>query len=56
MIVRARLEGMAKPTPWLPPEWLRIAVLMPMSRPSMPTSAPPELPGLMAASVCRKSS
>ena len=27
---------------------------MPISRPSSATSAPPELPGLMAASVCRK--
>jgi len=28
-----------------------MAVLMPTSRPSASTSAPPELPGLMAASV-----
>ena len=45
---------MAKPTPWLPPERLKMAVLMPISRPSMSTSAPPELPGLMAASVWMK--
>ena len=47
---------MAKPMPWLPPVRLKMAVLMPMSRPSTSTSAPPELPGLMAASVWMKSS
>jgi hypothetical protein len=40
--------------PWLPPLWEKIAVLMPTSRPFMSTSAPPELPGLMAASVWMK--
>ena len=35
--------------------WLIMAVLMPTSRPSASTSAPPELPGLMAASVWMKS-
>ncbi len=35
---------------------LRIAVLMPTRRPSTSTSAPPLLPGLMAASVWMKSS
>ena len=48
------LEGIAKPMPWLPPEREKIAVLMPTSRPPMSTSAPPELPGLMAASVWMK--
>jgi hypothetical protein len=37
-----------------PPERLRMAVLMPMTRPSTSISAPPELPGLMAASVWMK--
>jgi hypothetical protein len=31
-----------------------MAVLMPSSRPSVSTSAPPEFPGLMAASVWMK--
>jgi hypothetical protein len=48
------LEGIAKPMPWLPPEREKIAVLMPTSRPAMSTRAPPELPGLMAASVWMK--
>ncbi len=42
---------MAKPMPCEPPELEKIAVLMPTTRPAMSTSAPPELPGLMAASV-----
>jgi hypothetical protein len=45
---------MAKPMPIEPPERLRIAVFTPTSRPSMSTSAPPELPGLIAASVWMK--
>jgi len=45
------LAGMAKPMPWEPPEREKIAVLMPASRPRRSTSAPPELPGLIAASV-----
>ena len=55
---RARLEGTEKPIPWLPrpPPLVAMAVLMPMSCPSTLTSAPPELPGLMAASVWMKSS
>jgi hypothetical protein len=55
----ARFEGMAKPTPiepdWVPapePPALAIATLTPMSSPCELTSAPPELPGLIAASVC----
>ena len=43
--------GTAKPTPWLPPLRDRIAVLMPISSPFVLTSAPPELPGLIEASV-----
>ena len=35
---------------------MKIAVLMPMSSPRLLISAPPELPGLMAASVWMKSS
>jgi hypothetical protein len=48
------LAGMAKPMPCEPPEREKIAVLMPTSRPDRSTSAPPELPGLMAASVWMK--
>ena len=33
------------------PDGLRMAVLMPMSRPALSSSGPPELPGLIAASV-----
>ena len=47
-------EGMAKPIPIEPPVREKIAVLMPISAPSRSTSAPPELPGLMAASVWMK--
>ena len=42
---------MAKPMPTEPPDCEKIMVLMPTSLPVMSTSAPPELPGLMAASV-----
>src|SRR4051812_9648575 len=54
--VRALSLGMAKPTPMLPLDWpeVAIAVLTPMSSPFVLTSAPPELPGLMAASVCSR--
>ena len=48
------LAGMAKPMPSDPPLREKIAVLMPTSLPSMVTKAPPELPGLMAASVWMK--
>src|SRR5690606_5828843 len=54
---RARLEGMARPRPMLPaalPRGLSEAVLMPTSSPRRLTSAPPELPGLMLASVWMK--
>src|SRR5436305_458859 len=50
MIAFAMLIGIVKPTPWYPPERLAIAVLIPMIRPWMSTSGPPELPGLIAAS------
>ena len=50
----AMLAGMAKPMPTEPPDCEKMAVLMPTSRPCRSTSAPPELPGLMAASVWMK--
>ncbi len=53
-VLRTRLVGMAKPMPTEPPDCEKIAVLMPTRRPSRSTSAPPELPGLMAASVWMK--
>ena len=43
--------GMAKPIPLLSPLWLRISAFTPMTSPLMSARAPPELPGLMAASV-----
>ena len=55
MIHFARLIGMLKPTPSLPPPLERIAMLIPMISPFIFTSGPPEFPGLIAASVWRKS-
>ena len=43
--------GMAKLTPALYPVWVLIDVFMPITRPAESSSGPPELPGLMAASV-----
>ena len=43
--------GIAKPMPALAPLGLAIWVLTPTSRPALSSSGPPELPGLMAASV-----
>jgi hypothetical protein len=54
MIARAILTGMAKPMPMLPPPGARMAVLMPTSSPRRLTKGPPELPGLMEASVWMK--
>ncbi len=51
---RTMLAGMAKPMPIDPPPREKIAVLMPTSLPDISTKAPPELPGLMAASVWMK--
>ena len=51
---RTMLAGMANPIPMEPPDREKIAVFTPTNRPSMVTSAPPELPGLMAASVWMK--
>ncbi len=56
MIWRAMLMGMAKPMPMLPPERLKMAVFTPTTSPFRLTRGPPELPGLMAASVWMKSS
>src|SRR2546425_2284061 len=52
----AVLIGMANPMPMFPPDGVKIAVLMPITRPSESNSGPPELPGLMAASVWMTSS
>ena len=46
-----RSAGIAKPMPELLPLAERIALLTPISRPALSSSGPPELPGLMAASV-----
>ena len=54
MTWRARLTGIANPMPMEPPVREKIAVLTPMRLPALSTSAPPELPGLMAASVWMK--
>ena len=48
--------GMAKPIPTLPPLGLKMAVLTPTTRPEVSNKGPPELPRLMGASICRKSS
>ena len=52
----ARSIGMAKPTPWNPPLRVAMALAIPMTSPRVLISGPPELPGLIAASVWRKSS
>ena len=52
----AMLIGMAKPMPTDPPVWEKMALLMPISAPRTSTSGPPELPGLIEASVWMKSS
>ena len=48
---RSCLTGMAKPTPALSPVLLAMAVFMPIIRPWLSSSGPPELPGLIAASI-----
>ena len=55
MTLCAMFAGMAKPMPMLPPDGDRICELMPISSPCVLTSAPPELPWLMGASVWMKS-
>ena len=52
-----RFDGMAKPMPMEPASLLELAVeaideLMPMTCPAALNVGPPELPGLMAASIC----
>ena len=56
MTLRAMFAGIEKPIPMLPPDGDRICELMPISSPSVLTSAPPELPWLIGASVWMKSS
>ena len=46
--------GMAKPRPSFPPDCDMMNVLTPTTSPRMLTSGPPELPGLIGASVCTK--
>ena len=43
--------GLAKPIPMFPPDDPKIAVLTPMTSPFALKSGPPELPGLIEASV-----
>ena len=53
----ARSDGIANPIPMLP-DWpllapvVAIEELIPITDPLRSTSGPPELPGLIAASVC----
>ena len=55
--LRTMFEGIANPIPMLPPELPgTICELIPISSPLVLISAPPELPWLIGASVCRKSS
>jgi len=44
--------GIANPIPSEPPPLVEIETLTPISSPFILTRAPPELPGLIAASVC----
>jgi len=53
MTSRAMLMGMEKP---IPAPLDTMAVLMPITRPSMLRSGPPEFPGLIEASVWMKAS
>ena len=43
--------GMSKPMPTEPPEGEKIAVLTPITLPSMSNVGPPELPRLIGASI-----
>ena len=49
--VRAVAHGTAKPSPSLPPDCDMMNVFTPTTSPRMLTSGPPELPGLIGASV-----
>ena len=53
MTTSAVSDGTAKPMPIEPPVGEMIAVFTPITSPSMLNSGPPELPLLIAASVCR---
>jgi hypothetical protein len=53
MTILAMLIGMAKPNPW---PLATMAVLTPTTSPFKLKSGPPELPGLIEASVWMKSS
>ncbi len=48
--------GIAKAMPTLPPDGEKIAVLTPTTSPARLKVGPPELPRLIGASICRKSS
>jgi hypothetical protein len=56
MTSRTVFDGTAKPMPTLPPPLDWICELTPMTCPRVLSSGPPELPGLIGASVCRTSS
>ncbi len=56
MTLRAMFAGIANPIPMFSPVPDRICELMPISSPLVFTSAPPELPWLIGASVWMKSS
>ena len=55
IISRTRSAGIAKPMPSAPVARLRIAVFTPIQRPVTSRMGPPELPGLIAASIWMKS-
>ena len=46
--------GIANPIPFEPPDLDNIDVFTPTKAPEMSINAPPELPGLIGASVCKK--
>ena len=50
MCIRDRFEGIANPIP-IEPDCPKIAVLIPITFPSMSNNGPPELPWLIEASV-----
>ena len=49
---RARSIGIANPIPTDPPELVKIELFTPTTSPTAFASGPPELPGLIGASVC----
>ena len=50
-VARTVFDGIANPTPSLPPEELWICALTPITWPAAFSSGPPELPWLIGASV-----